>query len=95
MSALSAAGWGMVALISFGDAGLAQQSAESGPAVHSITGIGVLLPRQAGSKDAPDISLSRPNTFELQSGTSAPWISESGGTTGSTGGSRQKQAPRR
>ena len=93
MNVLSASCWSMVVLVFFGDAGLTQKSTASRPEVHSISAIGVLLPRQAGSKDALDISLSEPNAFELQSGTSRPWIGESGGTTGST--APQKQAPPR
>jgi hypothetical protein len=93
MNVLSASCWSMVVLVSFGDAGLAQKSTAPRPEVHSIPGIGFLLPRQAGSKDAPDISLLKPNAFELQSGTSRPWIGESGATTGGT--APQKQAPPR
>jgi hypothetical protein len=94
MNALSASCWGVVALISLGSAGLAQPSA-SRPEVVGIPGIGALLPRQAGSKDAPDISISKQNTFELQSGTSQPWVGESGNSSGSAGrAGSQKQAPR-
>jgi hypothetical protein len=97
MKALFASCWGVAAMISLSNGGLAQ-SAASRPEVVSITGIGVLLPRQAGSKDAPDIALSRPdaNTFELQSATSAPWITDSAATTGSTAAQeRRRQQPRR
>jgi hypothetical protein len=95
MNALSVSWWGVVALISLGNAGLAQPNA-SKPEVVGIPGIGALLPRQAGSKDAPDISISKENTFELQSGTSKPWVDESAGTPSGAGGAGSpKQSPRR
>jgi len=95
MNALSASWWGVVALISLVSAGLAQPDA-SRPGVVGIPGIGAVLPRQAGSKDAPDISILKQNTFELQSGTSQPWVGEIGGTTSGAGGAGpQKQSPRR
>jgi hypothetical protein len=78
MNALSASCWSVVALISMGNAGLAQPNVLT-PEVVGIPGIGAVLPRQAGSKDAPDISISKQNTFELQSGTSQPWVGEVGG----------------
>jgi hypothetical protein len=59
MNALSASWWSMGVLVSFGGAGLVQKSTASKQSeVHSIP-IGVLLPRQAGSKDAPALKAER------------------------------------
>jgi len=41
----------------------------------------VVLPRQAVSKDAPDVSLAPPVAFELQSERSENWIVEQGAMT--------------
>ena len=96
MRALSASRWGVVGLIALTNAGLAQQPAGSKPEVISITGIGVVLPRQAGTKDAPGISLATPTAFELQSATSQTWISDNTGTANSKASTpRRKGAPRR
>jgi len=96
MRALLASLLGGMVLISCGDAGCAQPSAVSKPDVVSITGIGIVLPRQAGTKDAPNISLARPGDFELQSATSVPANVDSVSTTGSTPvQERKRQRPRR
>ena len=97
MSALSVPHWAVVVLIALTDIGLAQQPAATKPEVISITGIGVVLPRQAGTKDAPGVSLTQPGVFELQSASSAPWISESGArpATSTASASRKKAARRR
>ena len=50
----------LVSFISI-DSGMAQKSPTK-PQVFSIAGTTVMLPRQAGSKDAPDVPLAQPIT---------------------------------
>lgn len=54
-----------ISLLTLVDA-VAQQS-PSKPEVIGITGSTITLPRQAGSKDAPDVSLAQSTDFKLQS----------------------------
>jgi hypothetical protein len=61
--------------------GLAQQTAASTPEVIRGAASTIVLPRQAGSKDAPDVSLAGSTVFEPQSDRSEVWIVEQGATS--------------
>ena len=68
--------WGaFISLLAVAES-LAQQTSTPKLEVIRGTGSAIILPRQAGSKDATDVSPLRSNTFELQSGRSENWISE-------------------
>jgi hypothetical protein len=61
--------------------GLTEQTSVSKPEVIRGAANTIVLPRQAGSRDAPDVSLARSAVFELQSDRSETWIVEQGATS--------------
>jgi len=56
----------------------AERASASKPEVIRGAASTIVLPRQAGSRDAPDVSLARSAVFELQSDRSETWIVEQG-----------------
>ena len=62
-------------------AGLAEQTSVSKPEVIRGAANTIVLPRQAGSRDAPDVSLARSAVFSLHSDRSETWITEQGASS--------------
>ena len=79
----------VVALLILIDAGIAQQTTGSLPQVITGSSGVIILPRQAGSKDAPDIAPATGPAFRLQSDRSEPLPSERPAPPNGPGGKRR------